>query len=632
MTNISSKLDPRSASQPSPSWSRGVASLALLLSLSTAGCMSFDGLDEEIELTSQVDDWRDQVIYQIMIDRFEDGDYGINWNVDTSAQARWHGGDWQGLETRLDYLAELGVTALWISPVYSNVETDAAVDGYHGYWPQDFTQTNRHYGDVKALRSLVAAAHDRDIYVIIDVVTNHVGQLFFYDINLNGNADEQTRGSGEQSEVLHINEHDPDFDPRGIQAETSLGEAGLAPVIFKHDPETNHLPPEPAVFQNPNAYNRRGRTVDFDDPDQLLHGDFPGGLKDINTTRCDVKRAFVDVYARWVELTDVDGFRIDTIKHVESEFWRYFTQKMRQRLAEKGKRNFFMFGESFDGNVDLVGKYTRHDLPDQAQLDRENECVLDNRGITGDQLDGMFEFPQYYQVMRDVFQQSQSTDRIQTLWEDRPNWYGLEPNELGTGVAPIKTLVNFIDNHDVPRFLYEGDASGLHLAMLFVLTEQGIPCIYYGTEQRMAGGNDPANREDMWLTGFDTSAPSFQYLKRLNAIRKAYPALRRGEQQVMWASERIDDESDAGIFAFERAGGDAGDGYALMIINAHRGHDSSPSFEGANMVVSAAAGTVLVDVLTGAELTVSGDGTFAPVLPPGSAMILVPQSQYVAGI
>jgi len=609
-----------------------LATAMLCTPLGLGGCMSFDGLDEKVELHTNVDDWRDQVIYQVMIDRFEDGDYGINWNVDTTAQARWHGGDWVGLEGRLDYLHELGVTALWISPVYKNVETDADVDGYHGYWPQDFTQPNIHYGDIKALRSLVAAAHERDMLIIIDVVTNHVGQLFFYDINLNGHADEQTRGSGDQSAVEHVNEHDPDFDPRGIQAETSLGEAGLAPVIFKRDPESNHMPPEPAVLQNPNAYNRKGRTVNFDDPDQLLHGDFPGGLKDINTTRCDVKQALTDAYARWIELTDADGFRIDTVKHVEAEFWRYFTQKIRQRLAEQGKRNFFMFGESFDGRVEMVGRFTRKDLPEQEQIDRENECVLDGRGITGDTLDGMFEFPQYYQVMRDVFQQGQSTDRIQSLWEQRTMFYGLEPNELGTGVAPIQTLVNFIDNHDVPRFLYEGQPEGLHLAILFALTEQGIPCIYYGTEQRFDGGNDPANREDMWLSGFDTSAPTFQWVKRLNAIRKAYPALRRGDQKVTWSTERVGDESDAGIFAYERAGGDAGDGYALVILNTHRGHDAAPTFEGASMAVSQPAGAVLVDALSGQELTVAGDGTLAPTLPPQSAMILVPQGQYVGGI
>jgi len=610
---------------------RTLLAAAALVSL-TPGCMGYDGFEEPVELSTHVGDWRDQVMYQVMIDRFEDGDVGLNFMVDTTAQARWHGGDWAGLESRLDYLNELGVTAIWISPVYKNVETDANVDGYHGYWPQDFTAPNPHFGDVAALRSLTAAAHERGIAIIIDVVTNHVGQLFYYDINLNGNPDEQTRGSGEQSEVVHINEYDPDFDPRGIQSETSLGEAGPAPVIFVHDPATNHLPPIPEVLQNPAVYNRRGRTVNFDDPDQLLHGDFPGGLKDLNTTRCDVKQAMVDVYARWVELTDVDGFRIDTVKHVDREFWRYFTQKIRQRLAAQGKTNFFMFGESFDGRVDLVGSFTMNDAPAADELARESECVVDGRELTGDQLDSVFHFPQYYSVMRDVFQNGQSTDRIQTLFEERPTYYGQIPMELGVGIPPYKTLVNFIDNHDVPRFLYESDQPSLHQALGFLLTEEGVPCIYYGTEQGFAGGNDPANREDMWLSGFDRSHPTFQWVKRLNAIRRAYPALRRGDQTVVYSTPRFEQEEDAGMFAFERAGGDAGDGYALVAMNAHKSKASTTAFEGAAMVVNAAPGSTLVDVISGQSHAVGGDGTLALTLDAVTVAILVPEGQLASGL
>lgn len=596
------------------------------------GCMNFEGLDEPAQLATHTADWRDEVIYQVMIDRFADGDGGNNYNVDAAAPARWHGGDWAGLESRLDYLVELGVTALWISPVYRNVETDADVDGYHGYWAQDFTSPNPHFGDVKDLRRLVDSAHERGMHVIIDVVTNHFGQLFYYDINLNGHPDEQVRGSGSRSDVIHINEHDPDFDPRGIQAETSLGEAGPAPIVFKRDPATNHMPPEPAVFQKAEVFNRRGRTLDFEIPEQLLYGDFPGGLKDLDTARCDVKEAMVDVYARWVELTDVDGFRIDTIKHVEREFWRYFAQKVRQRLSAGGKSRFFMFGEAFDGRDDLVGSYTLNDLPTAVQLERENACVTDGRAITGDQLDGVFHFPQYYQAIRDVFQLGLSTDRIETLWTRRAMVYGQIPNELGTGLPPAKTLVNFIDNHDVPRFLYQGDLPGLHLALTFIMTEEGIPCVYYGTEQELSGGNDPGNREDMWLTGFDTARPTFQWMKRLTTLRNEYWALRYGDQRVVWASSRTGDEPDAGMFAFERTGGDAGERYALVVINAHKSKDGTTVFGSTPMVVGQGIGTVLLDVLgTAGSLTVGGGGGLSVTLPPQTAAVLVPEAQVGSG-
>jgi alpha-amylase len=216
--------------------------------------------------------------------------------------------------------------------------------------------------------------------VVIDIVTNHMGQLFFYDMNLNGVPDIQLSGTGAppqgspvpdgfgQSGFTHLTEYDPDFNPLGVQAFTSLGPAGPAPIIFPYVPKTGHVTPAPAIFANPETYNRKGRTFNYKDPQQLLTGDFPGGLKDVNTTRYDVKVAMVDAYARWIELSDADGFRIDTVKHVEREFWRYFTQRVRQRLAKQGKTKFFMFGEAFDGDDVLVGQFTKNDPPSAAEL------------------------------------------------------------------------------------------------------------------------------------------------------------------------------------------------------------------------------------------------------------------------
>jgi alpha-amylase len=328
--------------------------------LALPACMHFETLDEPLVMKTHARDWRDEVIYQVLIDRFHDGNDGNNALLDRENMARYHGGDWAGLEQKLDYIEELGVTTLWISPVVKNIETDANVDGYHGYWAVDLTRPNAHFGDLEELRSLIAAAHERDMLVVIDIVTNHMGQLFFYDMNLNGVPDIQLAGTGarpqggpefDQSEFTHITEYDPDFNPAGIQAFTSLGLAGPAPIIFPYNAKTGHITPAPAIFAKAETYNRKGR-ADFtkNDPLQLLTGDFPGGLKDVDTTRYDVKVAMVDAYARWIELSDADGFRIDTVKHVEREFWRYFTQRVRQRLDRQGKKNFFMFGEAFDGD------------------------------------------------------------------------------------------------------------------------------------------------------------------------------------------------------------------------------------------------------------------------------------------
>jgi alpha-amylase len=592
------------------------------LGLLSAGCMDFKGLDGDRPVSTHTQDWRNEVIYQELTDRFANGDLANDYRIQKNAPARYHGGDWRGIEDHLDYIQNLGVTALWISPLVKNVETDAGVDGYHGYWTQDFTQLNPHFGDITSLRRMIDGAHDRGIKVILDIVVNHVGQLFYYDINLNGQPDERVAGAGaplygdqpHTSDVSHVNEYDPDYDPRGVQAWTSLGEAGPAPIVFGYDPATNHMPPQPAIFQQARAYNRRGRVWDWKVSDQVINGDFPGGLKDINTLDPDVQQALIDVFVHWVELTDLDGFRIDTLKHVQHEFWKTFAPAVRQRLAAEGKRNFFMFGEAFDGDDQLVGSFT-----------------------APDEVDSAFYFPQYYAAIRDVFQNGAATSQIETLWNQRlqPGGnYGQAPQPDGIGVPPFKALVNFLDNHDVGRFLFfRNDPAALDNALFFIFTEDGIPCVYYGTEQGFSGGNDPANREDLWQSGYNQSAPHYQWISRLSRIRHSYPALTHGDVKIVWSSDRVGSESDAGIFAFERSGGDAGNAYALVVINTNAQHQSSTDFTGSTMTTSLPGGTALVNVLDPNEtVTVASDATLSVTVPATSGKLFVPAGDLVPGL
>ncbi len=601
-----------------------LAPLALLLCGLSTGCMDFEGLDGEREIKTHVQDWRNEVIYQLLVDRFANADRSNDYRIDLAGKARYHGGDWRGVEENLDYIQNLGVTAIWISPLVKNVETDAGVDGYHGYWTQDFTRLNPHFGDLASLRRMIDKAHEKNIKVILDIVVNHVGQLFYYDINLNGQPDERVEGAGpliapkpppggtETSPVAHINEYDPDYDPRGVQAWTSLGEAGPAPIVFAFDPATNHMPPEPEIFQEARAYNRRGRVWDYNIDEQVEKGDFPGGLKDLNTEDPDVRQALIDVFVRWVELTDLDGFRIDTLKHVEHGFWQTFAPQVRQRLAAKGKTNFFMFGEAFDGRDDLIGSYTFNE-----------------------EVDSVFYFSQHFTVYRDVFQQGQDTKRIETLFSQRLNPggnYGTVPHPGGIGIPPNKALVNFLDNHDVARFLFHrNDPAALDNALLFLFTEDGLPCVYYGTEQGFSGGNDPANREDLWLSGYDQNHRHYRWIQKLASIRKAYPALTHGDLSIVWSSDRVADEPDAGIVAFERSGGDAQNAYALVVINTHANKTSSPEFGGVPMKVSLPGGTRLIDVLAPAEpaLTVEADGGLKVSVAATSGKILVREGDVV---
>jgi glycosidase len=445
-----------------------------------------------------------------------------------------------------------------------------------------------------------------------------MGQVFYYDMNLNGNPDiyiggsGPLQGAGSKSDIVRITEYDPDWDPRGVQAFTSLGNAGRAPIIFIQDPSINRVPPN-GILGTARAYHGFGRILNYDIQEQTRLGDFPGGLKDVATELPEVRAELIDLYTKWVELTDLDGFRIDTVKHVEYDFWSEFGTKVRERLAKQGKNRFLMFGEAFDGNDKLLGSYTQPGM-----------------------LDSVFYFSQHYQVFRDVFQmaydenQQKGTEQIEKLWADRRVNYNNEPQPGGTGVAPSKSLVNFMDNHDVARFLFfaNNDVTALRNALVFLMTEEGIPCVYYGTEQDFNGGNDPANREVLWNTGFNTSGETFRHLSKLARIRAKYPALRRGDTNVVYATAHTKAEGDAGIVAYERTGGDAGAEYALVVINSNSRHESTTA-DGAKVMKVTKPGVTLVDVLDPnlATYPVGAGGELRVVVPAQRAMILVPQDQ-----
>ncbi len=586
-----------------------VLSLSLISASLLPGCVNGDlGRAGSVHIETHVTDWQDQVIYQLLTDRFANGDASTDFRVSASGLARYQGGDWQGMIDRLPYLEELGVTALWISPIVRNVDTDAGVDGYHGYWAIDFYRLNPHFGDLATLRAFVNAAHDRGMLVIVDIVTNHVGQVFYYDINGNGQPDEQVLGSGTRSPITRTSEYDPDYDPRGIQGYTSLGESGPAPIHFFDMPEIFRVLPNPPLFQDPTVYHRRGRVTDYGIMDQVLNGDFPGGLKDLVTEDPRVREEMVNIYVHWVLQTDIDGFRIDTLKHVDYGFWDYFAPEVRRRLAEAGKTNFFLFGEAFDGDDALLGSYTQPG-----------------------RLDSVFYFSQKFQVFGDVFQHGGPTRQIERLYALRDSHFGTAPQEGGIGVAPRDVLVNFLDNHDVSRFLYDSpDVGSLHAALSYLFTEDGIPCVYYGTEQDYAGGNDPQNREPLWWSGYATDGETFQLIARLSRVRRAYPALTHGTFSLRWVTDHVADEEDAGVVAFERAT-PSGD-YALVVINS-QGRQPAHTADGATtMTVGAPAGATLVDVLSGETVVVGAGGALSIDVAEYAARIYVPADQVVPGL
>lgn len=662
-----------------------VFAMILALLCPVLACVEVDSLptrpnEANVSLTSQVTDWRDEVIYQVITDRFYDGDINNNFNVDTRTLGRYHGGDWQGLIDKLDYLQALGVSTLWISPVVKNVEEDAGFSSYHGYWTQDFLKHNPHFGNLADLRRLSDALHKRGMKLILDIVTNHVGQVFYYDINMNGTAQEWLSGSGAQmpgnarelfhcvrdasgkmlrvndkgeivtdasgkpllcgvSDLSRVTEYDPDWQPQGIEAFTSLGIAGLAPAIFFEMPAINRVAPGPQNldlngdgqistsverlgFANPDWYHKKGRVYDWDKQydasgnlmtppyqhrmtmpdrsmgpyidgkardyyqnDQTLLADFPGGLKDVATEREDVRQAMIQVFSYWIDVTDCDGFRIDTLKHVEYSFWETFAPAIRQHAARRGKKNFFMFGETFDGNDNLLAAYTQKDMVDSVFLFSQ-KYAIDNvfkcaPGNSAPYCKGQsFGTSNLY-----GWATGSGRDNRVEKFSNTPQPNGAT-DAAGQGVAPRHLLVNFLDNHDVGRYLFDRqDPKGvksLMNALSFLFTTTGIPCLYYGTEQGFFGGNDPANRENMStlsasvytqqsLDYFKTKAwdeanPLFLHIKNLIKMRTAVPALRRGSYRVEWHSDNTDAQADAGIFAFGRSYEGKS---VLVVVNTH---------------------------------------------------------------
>ena len=678
--------------------------------LSPLGC----GTDYEVtKPTTAVmngGDWRDEIIYQVIVDRFANGDINNDHRVTPSALGRYQGGDWQGLIDRLDYLSELGVTALWISPNVKNIDYDAGFDGYHGYWTQSFTKVNPHFGTPAKLRELVDKAHARGMKVILDIVANHVGQLFYYDINGNGQPDEIVTGSSSLdatdplARLTRADEYDPDFDRRGIQGQNGLGPSGSANIRFLYIPEINRMIPDPIRFgekdeevldfARPGVYNRRGRVTNYDRWEQLTTGDFPGGLKDLDTRRADVRKGLIVAFARMIRQYDFDGFRIDTLKHVEHEFWQEFSPAIRRYAHGEAtpygveplttpKKNWFMFGEAFDGDDSLLGEFTYND-----------------------EIDSVFYFSQKFQVYTDVVKCGAPTKRVEALWNDRLRFDpatarvhaanrsdrfrtldgapladpaagkpiynqsggALGPtDESGAPIPPSRLLVNFLDNHDVARYASPVDSCytdaesarrKLHNALSLMLTQDGIPCIYYGTEQDFSGGNDPENRErlfdtvleniyrgasasqreNMGASGYRTDGDTFKWLAHLSRVRRAYSPLRRGDLRILWSTDHTGVEGDTGILAFARSYADAkaGSKTAVVVTNVHNSQTSETAFGTAAMTVPFPSGTKLVDVLADPYDTtqetryeVSPAGTVRVRVSPRATKVLVPEADVV---
>jgi len=535
----------------------------------------------------------DDLIYFLLPDRFENGDPSndtgqIPGNIadhgfDPTHKGFFHGGDLQGVTKKLDYIQSLGATAIWITPIYKNKavqgEGDAMSSGYHGYWITDFMAVDEHLGGNEALKELVDEAHARNMKVILDIVTNHTADVIKYlechDPAYQG-PDKPTpdcpyRNKAEYPYTLYKGDQNQPINDGflgdGPEHQTLENFAKLTRPDYAYTPyipEGEEDAKNPAWLNDVSLYHNRGETT-FEG-ENSLYGDFHG-LDDVFTEHPRVVEGFIDIFKTWISTYKIDGFRVDTTRHVNDSFWQKMVPPLLEHAKAEGIPNFYIFGEVYDFDPKSLSRFTREvGLP----------AVLDF-GFAG--------------KVWDVIGKGEATDKLEELFA--------HDDLYGNNGKIAYQLPTFISNHDMGRLAYtlketfpdisdEDAFKNIRLAHALMIFSRGVPVFYYGDEQGFVGdGGDQAAREDMFPSrvdsyndndliatdkttaddNFDQSHPLFSSIQEMSALYLQTPALRHGKQTVLKS------ENGPGIFVFERA---TSDQKIVALFNTHK--DKSKTF------------------------------------------------------
>ncbi|OLE56635.1 MAG: alpha-amylase [Chloroflexi bacterium 13_1_20CM_2_59_7] len=482
--------------------------------------------------------WEDQMLYFLLPDRFSDSkerDYQdiagnavtsgttplFNRNKDfenaiqTATEAHkwrdaggvWVGGTLQGLTSKLGYLRRMGVTALWVGPIFKQVAFQAT---YHGYGVQNFLDVDPHFGTREDLKTLVKTAHDNGIYVILDIILNHSGDVFSY---ANGNP----TWTGAVYPVQGFNDAkgNPTLPFQALDQFPSAWPDGAA---------------WPAEFQNSGIFTRKGAIQNWDNDPEYLEGDF-FDLKDIDLGLGDPDSfsptagldALCEVYKFWMAFADLDGYRVDTVKHMGDGPTRYFASVMHEFAQSIGKENFLLVGEVTGGRVKAFNTVESTGIDAALGID--------------DVQDKLEYLIKGYRNPIDYFDLFRNSLQVQ---KDSHVWFR-------------NKVVTMIDDHDQirkgnnkARFCANDQGEKLILSAIALnLCTLGIACVYYGSEQAFdgAGGNDRYIREAMFGAGFgafrsrnrhffDEKNPIYIELAKIVKIREREITLRRGRQYL----------------------------------------------------------------------------------------------------
>ena len=431
--------------------------------------------------------WDDALIYMLMTDRFVDGNSSNNaYHADLTGVAQgaeWQGGDLSGITQMIeaDYFEQLGVNALWLTPLNTAANrTGEAADGqhdvssYHGYWPIEPRSIDPSLGTEKDLKAMVSAAHERGIRVLMDLVVNHVHEDHPYAI-----------------------EH-PDWFNDGCLCGTQ----------------------------------------ECDWTEHRLDCLFRSYMPDIDWTNREASEQMIGDALWWLEEFDLDGARVDAVKHVDDLAITNMVTRVHERFEMAGT-DYFLKGETAMG-------WSGHSLQDNQE-----QYGTINRYMGEDGLDGQADFILYHAVADNVFTSGSMDYAHLDYWTNRSQ------DQYTQG----STMVPFVGSHDVPRFISRADADttdewnqwpedglpGLpgtedpYRAALqaygWLLTTPGAPMLYYGDEYGEYGGADPDNRH-MWRTKHTWSEEEgrlAENISELGRLRLTSDALRRGTYSTVLA-------------------------------------------------------------------------------------------------
>ncbi len=432
------------------------------------------------------------LIYFVMPDRYKDGDKKNNDNggFNTSLTAFYHGGDLKGLtgtcepgDDGLARIKSLGFTAVWLTPVVTQQEAIGVGSGYHGYWGVDFLNVDPHLGTNADMLEFSKCAKKLGLKVILDVVTNHTGDVIKY---------------------------------RGNEAYIPAESKSLKNPAWLND------------ISNYHNVGDVGRCWGVGNCTKL--GDFYG-LDDLATEKPVVYKGWAEVYGNWISKYGITGFRVDTARHVDDNFFKNWSPLIKATAKKSGINDFTIFGEVFDYSTLNLMTYVRQN---------KIETVLD--------------FP--FQAKATEFASGYSNAQVLSSLFENDDYYT-------SANSSASNLVTFLGNHDVGRVGYIIASKRIqpaaqlvprtNLANALMYFSRGIPVVYYGDEVGMTGSNsgkDQFARQDMFPTDIElwknepriggspigngdaftatSQSPIANYLIKLAEIRRDNPALANG--------------------------------------------------------------------------------------------------------